>query len=65
MKSKTKKIVFVDENPFKTNNKLFGKKIIHPKKLKNNSLVIIPYGLTSNQIVSKLKKKYKFKYLKL
>ena len=44
MKSKTKKITFVDENPFKINNKLFGTKIIHPKMLKNNSLVVIPYS---------------------
>ena len=65
MKSKTKKITFVDENPFKTNKKLFHKKIIHPKMLKNNSLLVIPYSHTSNQIISKLKKKYKLKYLKL
>ena len=49
----------------KVNKKLFGSKIIHPSKLKKKSLLIIPYGPTNNQIISKLNKEYEFKYLKL
>lgn len=65
LNKKIDKINFVDENPMKVNKKLFGAKIIHPSKLKEKSLLIMPYGPTNNQIISKLNKKYEFKYLKL
>tara|TARA_B100001093_G_scaffold367127_1_gene351934 strand:+ start:5012 stop:6121 length:1110 start_codon:yes stop_codon:yes gene_type:complete len=64
LKKKVKKITFVDENPHKINKKFFGKKIIHPSQLKNDSLVLMSYGLTNNQIINKLNKKYNFRYIK-
>ncbi len=65
LKQRIKKITFVDENPHKINKKFFGKKIIHPSKLKNNSLVLMPYGPTNKQIINKLNKRYKLRYLEL
>ena len=65
LKKKLKKITFVDENPHKINKKFFGKKIIHPSKLKKNSLVIMPYGPTNNQLIHKLSKKYDLRYFRL
>lgn len=65
LKKKNKDIKFIDENPYKVNKRFLGKKIIHPSKLKKNSLILMPYGPTNNQIISKLNKKYMFKFLKL
>jgi 2-polyprenyl-3-methyl-5-hydroxy-6-metoxy-1,4-benzoquinol methylase len=65
IKNKFNKINFIDENPYKINKIICGRKIIHPSKLEKNSLVLIPYGKTNHIIISKLKKKYDFKYLKL
>ena len=65
LKKKNKNIKFIDEYPYKVNKRFLGKKIIHPSKLKKNSLILMPYGPTNDQIISKLDKKYRFKFLKL
>jgi len=65
LKQRIKKIIFIDENLHKINKKFFGKKIIHPSKLKNNSLVLMPYGPTNYQIINRLSKRYKLRYLEL
>lgn len=49
---------FVDENPNKIGTTFYGKPVHHPKILKDEDNIIIPYGKTSEAIKSKFETKY-------
>ena len=53
---------FVDENPNKYGKKFRGKYIIHPKWMKTNDKIIIPYGETGYKIKNRLAKQFNVKY---
>lgn len=50
---------FIDENPNKINTSFYGKPVYHPKALKDEDIIIIPYGKTSEAIKNKFRSKYK------
>jgi len=59
----SKKIIFfIDEQKFKINNLFRGKKVIHPKKLINKDVTILPYGEKNKFILDNFKKQYKGNY---
>jgi len=56
---------FLDENNKKKKKVFRGKKIIHPRKLKNNDNIILPYSGYKNKIIKKFKKRYKGNFYSL
>lgn len=54
---------FVDENPDKAGTVYAGQRVIHPKDLMDDDILIVPFGSTAGKIVEKFGKIYKGKHL--
>lgn len=60
-----KNLFFVDENIYKTKNYFRGKKVIHPINLYKSTCVIIPKYKGAENLIKRLKKKYKANFILL
>ena len=49
---------FVEENPYKTQVSFRGREVVHPAKLHNNDMVILPYGKTAAKIALRFEAQY-------
>ena len=54
---------FTDENPNKLENFFRDKKVIHPKELDEHTLVLLPYGASSEAISQRFSQEYKGKFI--
>lgn len=52
---------FVDENPSRNGRLFYGKPVVHPDKLSNDDLLVLPYGTTAPALADKFGKLYRAK----